>query len=78
MSKSYGLKPRTAAGKRMSIAHLKATIKLDKKKTSDHLKGAKKGDKAYHMSHAKAHKKDVKDRVKYLKKVAKLRVKAAK
>lgn len=75
MSKSYGKKPTTKDGKKLSVAHLKATIALDKKKVKDHIKAAKKGDKAYNLSHAKQHKKDIKNRIKYMKKVAKLKVK---
>lgn len=79
MAKSYGRKPTTKPGKALSVKHLKAQIKLDKQKASDHTKQAKKGiDVAYNKSHAKAHKKDVKERSKYMKKVNKLKVKAAK
>lgn len=79
MAKSYGRKPTTKAGKVLSAKHLKMQISLDKKKISDHTKQARKGiDVAYNKAHAKNHKKDVKDRVKYLKKVNKMKVKAGK
>lgn len=79
MSKSYGRKPTTKPGKSLSVKHLKMQIKLDKLKASDHDKQAKKGiDVGYNKAHAKAHKKDVKERQKYMKKVSKLKVKAAK
>lgn len=74
--KSYGVKPTTKAGKKLSIAHLQAQNKLDIKKIHDHDKQATQGvDVGYNKAHLKAHKKDVKARSKYLKKVAKLRVK---
>jgi len=79
MAKSYGRKPTTAAGKKLSVKHLKMTNALDKQKIKDHVTQAKKGiDVGYNKAHAKAHKKDVKDRQKYIKKVNKLKVKAAK
>lgn len=77
--KSYGRRPTTDLGKTLSVKHLKMQIKLDKQKASDHDKLAKKKiDVAYNEAHSKAHKKDVKERSKYMKKVTKLRVKAAK
>ena len=76
MAKSYGRKPTTPAGKRLSVAHLKATDKLLAKKVKDHEQQANQGvDVAYNKSHLKAHKKDRKNLQKYLKKVAKLRLK---
>jgi hypothetical protein len=79
MSKSYGRQPTTKPGKTLSAKHLKMQIKLDKKKISDHVRQAKQGiDVGYNTAHAKNHKKEVKDRIKYLKKVNKLKVKAAK
>jgi hypothetical protein len=77
--KSYGRKPTTKPGKILSVKHLQMQIKLDKKKASDHDKQARQGiDVAYNKAHSKNHKKEVKDRQKYLKKVSKMRVKAAK
>lgn len=77
--KSYGRRPTTAPGKKLSIDHLKLQIKIDKQKAADHDKLAKKGiDTAYNEAHSKGHKKDVKERAKYMKKVMKLKVKAAK
>lgn len=73
--------PVTAADKKMSKKHLKATMKLEKKKIKDHVKMAKKAtgaSKAYHVSHLQNHKKNVKDDQKYMKKVSKLKVKAGK
>lgn len=65
--------PVTAADKRMSQSHNKATIKLENKKMKDHLKAAKKTSnpqsKAFNRSHAMEHKKVLKARVKYAKKV---------
>lgn len=79
MAKSYGKKPTTKPGKALSVKHMKMQIKLDKLKVSDHTKQAKKGiDVSYNKSHAKNHKKDIKDRQKYMKKVNKLKIKAAK
>ena len=79
MAKSYGRKPTTKAGKKLSVDHLKLQIKVDKKKVSDHTKQANMGvDVAYNKAHAKNHKKDIKDRTKYMKKVRKLKVKTAK
>ena len=79
MSKSYGRKPTTSAGKKLSIAHLKLQNKIDKQKIKDHKNLAKKGvDVAYNESHAKGHKKDIKARQKYLKKAVKLKVKVIK
>ena len=79
MSKRYGRKPTTSAGKKLSIAHLKLQNKIDKQKVKEHQSLAKKGvDVAYNESHAKNHKKDVKSRQKYLKKAMKLKVKSAK
>lgn len=77
--KSYGRKPTTAPGKKLSIEHLKLQVKIDKQKVKDHKDLSKKGiDVAYNEAHAKGHKKDIKARQKYMKKVAKLKVKAAK
>lgn len=79
MAHSYGRRPTTAQGKKLSVAHLKLQIKIDKQKASDHDKLATQGiDVPYNEAHSKGHKKDVKDRVKYMKKVNKLKVKAAK
>jgi hypothetical protein len=79
MAKNYGRKPTTPQGKKLSIDHLKLQAKIDKQKAKDHDELAKKGiDLAYNTAHSKAHKKDVKDRMKYMKKVRKLKVKAAK
>lgn len=79
MGKSYGRKPTTSQGKKLSIEHLKLQIKIDKQKAKDHDELAKKGiDTAYNVAHSKGHKKDVKERAKYMKKVRKLKVKAAK
>jgi flagellar biosynthesis/type III secretory pathway protein FliH len=77
--KSYGRRPTTPQGKKLSVEHLKLQIKIDKQKAKDHAELAKKGiDTGYNQAHSKAHKKDVKNRQKYMKKVLKLRVKAAK
>jgi hypothetical protein len=77
--KSYGRKPATKEGKKLSVEHLKLQIKIDKQKAADHDKLAAQGiDVPYNQAHSKGHKKDVKDRVKYMKKVTKLKVKAAK
>lgn len=79
MARSYGRKPTTAQGKKLSIEHLKLQVKIDKQKVSDHDKLAKQGiDVPYNQAHSKGHKKDVKARLKYIKKVNKLKVKAAK
>lgn len=79
MAKSYGRKPTTAQGKKLSIDHLKLQNKVDKKKIKDHINQAKQGiDVAYNKAHADGHKKDLKERSKYLKKAMKLKVKAAK
>ncbi len=79
MARSYGRKPTTAAGKKLSVAHLKLQIAVDRQKAKDHDKLEKQGiDVAYNSAHSKSHKKDVKNRQKYLKKVNKLKVKAAK
>lgn len=77
--KSYGRRPTTAPGKRLSIAHLNMQNKLDMQKVRDHEKQANQGiDVPYNNAHAKGHKKDLKERHKYLKKVRKLKVKATK
>lgn len=77
--KSYGRKPTTPQGKKLSVAHLKLQVKIDKQKVADHNKLAAQGiDVAYNESHAKGHKKDVKSRLKYMKKVNKLKVKSVK
>lgn len=77
--KSYGRRPTTKEGKKLSKEHLKLQIKIDKQKVKDHENLAAKGiDTAYNTSHAKGHKKEVKARAKYLKKVNKLKVKATK
>jgi hypothetical protein len=77
--KSYGRKPTTSQGKKLSLAHLELQIKIDKQKIKEHNELAKKGiDVAYNEGHVKNHKKDVKDRQKYLKKARKLKVKADK
>ena len=77
--KAYGRKPTTAAGKKLSIAHLQLQNKIDAQKVKDHEDLAKKGiDVAYNEGHSKGHKKDLKERQKYLKKALKLKVKAAK
>lgn len=79
MAKSYGRKPTTPQGKRLSVDHLKLQIKIDKQKAKDHDNLAKQGiDLGYNQSHSKNHKKDVKNRQKYMKKVLKLKVKATK
>lgn len=79
MAKSYGRKPTTTAGKKLSVEHLKLQIKIDKQKAKDHDELAKKGiDLSYNQAHSKNHKKEVKDRSKYLKKAMKLKVKAIK
>lgn len=79
MAKSYGRKPTTQQGKKLSIAHLQLQNKIDKQKVVDHEKLANQGvDIAYNVAHAKGHKKDVKERQKYLKKAKKLKVKIAK
>ena len=79
MAKSYGRKPTTVPGKKLSIKHLKETQKLEKRKAKEHRQQAAKGiDVAYNKAHAKKHEKDVKERSKYLKKAAKLKVKALK
>ena len=77
--KSYGRKPTTSQGKKLSLDHLRLQTKVDKKKVADHLKQAKQGiDVAYNKAHAKHHKKDVKERQKYIKKALKLKVKQVK
>lgn len=79
MAKSYGRRPTTASGKRLSVKHLRETNRLEKRKAKEHRQQAAKGiDIAYNKSHAKKHEKDVKERSKYLKKAVKLRVKADK
>lgn len=76
---SYGKKPTTSAGKRLSIAHLQMQNKLDMKKIRDHDKQAAQGvDEAYNKAHSKNHKKELKARQKYIKKAMKLKVKASK
>ena len=79
MARSYGRKATTSQGKRLAVQHLNLQLKIDKQKIKDHEDLAKQGiDVPYNNAHAKGHKKDVKDRQKYLKKVRKLKVKAAK
>jgi len=77
MGKSVGKLPVTKADVKMAKKHLKASIKLEKKKASEHMTAARrttnKASKAYNISHAKNHKKDVKARLKYAKKVSKIR-----
>lgn len=77
--KTYGRRPTTVPGKRLSIAHLQQTDKLLVQKVRDHEKQAAQGvDIPYNKAHAKNHKKDHKDIQKYIKKVRKLKVKQAK
>lgn len=77
--KSYGRRPTTAQGKKLSIQHLKLQNKIDAQKVKDHQELKAKGiDVAYNDAHAEGHKKDLKARQKYLKKAMKLKVKAAK
>lgn len=79
MARSYGRRPTTPQGKKLSVQHLKLQIKIDKQKAKDHDDLAAQGvDVPYNKAHAKGHKKDVKARMKYAKKVAKLKVKSAK
>lgn len=80
MARHSSALPKTAADKALSKKHLKATMKLEKKKAKDHIKMAKsgKGSKSYNLSHAKMHKKNIKADQKYLKKVSKLKVKSRK
>jgi hypothetical protein len=73
--------PVTAADKKMSKDHLKATMKLEKKKIKDHVKMSKKttgASRSYHLGHATDHKKNIKEDLKHLKKVNKVKVKAGK
>lgn len=78
-AKSYGRKPTTSAGKRLSLAHLQLQNKIDRQKIKEHNEQAAQGiDVPYNKAHAKGHKKDVKDRAKYLKKARKLKIKNAK
>jgi hypothetical protein len=77
--KSYGRKPTTKQGKKLSIAHLQLQNKIDAQKVKEHDNLAKKGiDVPYNQAHLKGHKKDLKERQKYLKKAKKLKVKATK
>lgn len=81
MARHNSRMPVTAADKKMSKKHLKETMKLEKKKIKDHVKMAKKttgASRAYHLGHAEDHKKNVKQDLKHLKKVNKVRAKAAK
>lgn len=77
--RSYGRRPTTKQGKKLSIAHLQLQNKIDAQKAKDHDDLAKKGiDIPYNNAHSKGHKKELKERQKYLKKAKKLKVKAAK
>lgn len=77
--KSYGRKPTTASGKRMSLSHLKLQNKIDKIKMQDHKREMMKGiDVEYHKAHMKGHMEDLKQRQKYMKKAMKMKVKKAK
>lgn len=71
--------PVTKGDIKMAKKHVKATVKLEKKKAKDHIKAAKatknSKSKAYNLAHAKGHLKDVKDRMKYVKKVTKIKAK---
>lgn len=79
MAKSIGRLPVSKADVKMAKKHLKASIKLEKSKIKDHLKAAKSTknpkSKAYNISHANGHKKDIKARLKYAKKVSKVKAK---
>ena len=72
----HGQKPVTKTDVKLAKKHLKATIKLEKSKTSDHLRAAKSTSnsrsKAYNMSHAKGHQKDIKQRQTSLKTISRL------
>ena len=76
---AIGKLPVTKQDVKLAKKHLKATIKLEKKKAKDHLKVAKAtknpDSKAYNLSHAKGHLKDVKARQQYAKKISKVKAK---
>lgn len=81
MARHNSRMPVTSDDKKMSKKHLKMTMKLEKKKVKDHVKMAKKAtgaSRAYHLGHATDHQKNIKEDLKHLKKVNKIRVKAAK
>lgn len=76
MARHNSRMPVTSADKQMSKKHLKMTMKLEKKKIKDHVKMAKKtsgASKAYHLGHAVDHKKNIKEDMRHLKKVNKVK-----
>lgn len=77
MARHNSRMPVTSADKKMSKDHLKASMKLEKKKINDHVKMAQKAtgaSKAYHLGHANDHKKNIQEDLQHLKKVNKVKV----